>query len=90
MTQEDPGKEKGLKVQISPNPFEGHFNLYITASYEQPATIRVLDIHGRIAEQYQKVAVTSNLSLGNRLPGGLYFVEVLQGSRRKMVKVIKL
>jgi hypothetical protein len=29
------------------------------------------------------------LVLGHHLPGGVYFVEVLQGSRRKMVKVIK-
>lgn len=80
---------KGFNVKISPNPFEEHFNLFITASNEQPATVRVLDIHGRIAEQHPKVAVNSNLLLGNRLPGGVYFVEVLQGSRRKMVKVIK-
>jgi hypothetical protein len=94
ITQEDQGKAdqsmvKGLKVQISPNPSEGHFNLFIAASHEQPATVRVLDIHGRIAEQYQKVAVNSNLSVGHQLSGGVYFVEVLQGSRRKMVKVIK-
>lgn len=89
ITQEEQKVEKGLKVQISPNPFEGHFNLFITASHEQPTTIRVLDIHGRIAEQYQKIAVNSNLSLGHHLPGGVYFVEVLQGSRRKIMKVIK-
>ena len=84
-----PEQTAGLKVQISPNPFEGHFNLFITASREQPATIRVLDVHGRIAAQYQNVAVNNNLSLGHRLPGGVYFVEVLQGSQRKIVKVIK-
>ncbi len=89
ITQEEQKVEKGLKMQISPNPFEGHFNLFVTASHEQPATIRVLDIHGRIAEQYQKIAVNSNLSLGHHLPGGVYFVEVLQGSRRKIMKVIK-
>jgi hypothetical protein len=94
ITQVDAGKaeqriDRGLKVQISPNPFEGHFNLFITASDEQPVTIRVLDIHGRVAEQYQKVALHNHLSLGNHLSGGVYFVEVLQGSRRKMTKVIK-
>jgi hypothetical protein len=92
ITQDEKGKAEqvnGLKVQISPNPFVGYFSLYITASHEQPVTIRVLDVHGRIAEQYQKVAVNNNLSLGHHLPGGVYFVEVLQGSRRKMVKVIK-
>jgi uncharacterized protein DUF4082/Big-like domain-containing protein/purple acid phosphatase-like protein/type IX secretion system substrate protein len=94
ITHDDKGKAEqrevnGLKVQVSPNPFEGHFNLFITASHDQPATIRVLDIHGRITEQYQKVAVNSNMSLGHGLPSGVYFVEVLQGSRRKMVKVIK-
>jgi hypothetical protein len=89
ITQEEQRVDKGLKVQISPNPFEGHFNLFITASHEQPATIRVLDIHGRIAEQYQKIAVNSNLSLGHHLPGGVYFVEVLQGGGRKIMKVIK-
>ncbi|HUP13702.1 MAG TPA: T9SS type A sorting domain-containing protein, partial [Niastella sp.] len=94
ITQDEKGKAaqtvvKEFNVKISPNPFESHFNLFITGSPEQPATVRVLDIHGRIAEQHQKVTVNSNVSLGNQLPGGVYFVEVLQGSKRKMVKVIK-
>lgn len=80
---------KEFNVKISPNPFEGHFNLFITASHDLPATVRVLDIHGRIAEQHPKVTVNSNLSLGERLPGGVYFVEVLQGSKRRIMKVIK-
>lgn len=91
ITQDDKTNqvEKGWNVKISPNPFDGHFNLFITASYEQPARVRVLDVHGRIAEQYPKVAVNSNIALGDRLSSGVYFIEVLQGSRRKMLKVIK-
>jgi hypothetical protein len=84
ITQDDNGKAnltvgKAFYVKISPKPFEQHFNLFITGSPEQPATVRVLDVHGRIAEQHQKVTVNSNLLLGNQL----------QGSKRKMVKVIK-
>ena len=73
-----------------PNPSKDHFNLDIRGDKNNPVTIRVTDISGRVIEQYEKVSANSVLKIGRKLKGGSYFVEVIQADQRKFVKIIKV
>jgi YDG domain/HYR domain/MBG domain (YGX type)/Secretion system C-terminal sorting domain/Immunoglobulin I-set domain len=78
-----------LTVKVMPNPSPNYFNVAITGKNNTPVTVRVLDIYGRLMQLDQKIAANSTLRLGQKWTGGTYFVEVMQGEERKVVKVIK-
>ena len=79
-----------LEVNAMPNPSKDHFNLDIRGDKNNPVTIRVTDISGRVIEQYEKVSANSVLKIGRKLKGGSYFVEVIQADQRRFVKIIKV
>jgi hypothetical protein len=79
-----------LEVSAMPNPSKGHFNLDIKGDKNNPVTIRVTDISGRVIEQYEKVSANSILKIGRKLKGGSCFVEVIQADQRRFVKIIKV
>ena len=78
-----------LDVQVLPNPSTNYFNLVIKGNQQNPVTVRVLDMFGRVVEKYEKMASTTVLKLGYKLRSGSYFAEVMQGGERKVVKIIK-
>ncbi|GAA0542988.1 hypothetical protein GCM10009415_26370 [Chitinophaga japonensis] len=80
----------GLHVKVSPNPSSDYFELVPAGSNDKPIMINILDIYGRIVEYHQKVAPGSTLQVGQSLSPGNYFVEMLQGSERKTVKIVKV
>jgi hypothetical protein len=78
-----------LTVKVMPNPTPNYFNVAITGKNNNPVTVRVMDIYGRVIQLDQKIAANATLRLGQKWAGGTYLVEVMQGEERKVVKVIK-
>ena len=81
-----PGK---LYVNVMPNPSTGYFNMVINSNDENPVTVRVMDISGRVIETHEKITYSGILKLGQSWKAGSYFAEVIQGEQRKVVKLIK-
>jgi hypothetical protein len=48
-----------------------------------------MDIYGRVIDRRDKIAPVSSLQIGQTWRTGTYFVEVIQGNDRKVLKVIK-
>ena len=78
-----------LSVSAVPNPSNNIFRLIIKGDNKSYLSVRVTDVFGRIVEHYQKVNANTILQIGQRLSGGSYFVEVLQGNKRRFLKIIK-
>ena len=78
-----------LEIKVMPNPSNTYFNLVIKGSNENPATVRITDIFGRVVEKHEKISSNSVLRIGNRLTSGAYFVEVIQDGQRRFIKIIK-
>jgi hypothetical protein len=76
-----------FEVLAMPNPSNGYFNLLIKGNTNNPVNVRVLDIFGRVMERYETINVNTTLKIGNRLSGGAYYVEVIQGEQRKVIKI---
>ena len=78
-----------LTAQVSPNPTAGYFNVVIRGKNDLPVTVKVRDIFGRLIQANEKIAANSSLKYGHNWAGGTYFVEVIQGKERIVLKVIK-
>jgi hypothetical protein len=78
-----------LTVNILPNPSTNNFTIRISSNDENPVSIRVTDMLGRVIETYEKVTSAGMLKLGQNWTSGVYFAEVMQGEQRKLIKMIK-
>ena len=77
----------GLAAQVFPNPSDQHFTLQITSDKQERIWIRVMDLQGRVV--YKAQGLPGNYSMGQNLVGGTYIVEVIQGSQKRLLKVMK-
>ena len=77
-------------VIITPNPSTDFFNLVVISDEKEPIIVSIMDISGRVMENHRRVTSKSLLRLGETWKTGTYFVEVIHGSQRKVVKIIKV
>ena len=78
-----------LTVQVSPNPSAYYFNLTVKSSAVSPVSVNVVDVAGRKVKRLKTTANTIS-RFGDDLIPGTYFVEVIQGTEKKVIKIIKL
>ncbi|MEP7377575.1 MAG: T9SS type A sorting domain-containing protein, partial [Chitinophagaceae bacterium] len=78
-----------LNIDVLPNPSNTYFNLVIKGNSNNPVQVRVTNIFGQVMEKHEKIASNATLRLGQRLPGGTYFVEIIQDGHRRIMKIIK-
>ncbi len=88
-TEELARDEALLQVQALPNPTSNHFTLVLKGSSNAAVNLRVLDVLGRVVEARSGVATNSTLRLGAAYRPGIYFVEVMQGTERITLKLVK-
>ncbi len=75
-------------VNVYPNPTAAEFNLVLTSSNNEKVSIIVTDNLGR--KVYRSGSVIKNqISFGKNFRSGIYTVEVIQGSQKKSIKIIK-
>ncbi len=84
--------ESDLTLTIQPNPGTSYFNLTIkSGDISMPANVRILDVNGTMVSAYPKTVVNNMLRVGSeKWAAGIYFAEVIQGSQRKVLKLIKV
>jgi predicted extracellular nuclease/2',3'-cyclic-nucleotide 2'-phosphodiesterase (5'-nucleotidase family) len=80
---------KGLKVTAMPNPSVSYFVINTKSISDKPISVTVMDITGRIVERKQNIAANGTIQVGNKLGAGVYFVEVIQGTQKQRLKLVK-
>ena len=84
-------KVKELTISASPNPGTSFFNLRIQSNDNvSRVDVRVLDIDGRVLWMHKAVPNSILKIAADKWKGGMYFVEVGQGAKRKVIKVAKM
>lgn len=78
----------GFTAKLFPNPADQYFTLQVQSDKNDPVDINVTDIHGRKLIT-TRIPSKGSISLGHELVSGTYLVEVIQGDRREVMKVIK-
>lgn len=78
-----------LNVKVYPNPSAAGFKLEVLSSSDARIDIQVSDVNGRVVKTFTTASHTA-VRFGSDLPAGTYFAEVKHGTRRKVVKLIRL
>jgi PKD repeat protein len=81
--------EEDLKVTAMPNPTTTFFTLKIESRYQTPVELRVMDGRGRVVDAKSKIGANSTIQIGHNYSSGTYYAELIQGTQRKVVQLIK-
>ncbi len=81
--------EEDLKVTAMPNPSTTYFTLKIESRYQTPVELRVMDGRGRVVDAKSKIGANSTIQIGHSYSSGTYYAELIQGTQRKVVQLIK-
>ena len=79
-----------FKVNVYPNPTAYDFSIQVLSKSNEPITVRILDVNGKVISVGNTFLKGNNIKAGANLPGGTYIAEVTQGTNRKTVKLVKL
>jgi hypothetical protein len=79
-----------FNVIASPNPSSGSFNLNLKSTNNKPFSIIVTDVLGRTIESRFAVVSNSNLQFGNNYRQGIYYVKIIQGDKKQIIKLLKV
>lgn len=83
--------ETSMQVSMLPNPSSSDFNVLIESKAAELVRIRITDVYGREIAKFEKLSANSNnIRMGSEWKTGLYFVEIIQGTDRKVFKLVKL
>ncbi len=78
-----------LDVTVMPNPTQHHFTLQVpVGNSRQAINMQVFDANGRSVESRQNIQ--STISVGENWKAGIYFVTILQGTKKKTIRLVKL
>lgn len=81
--------EEDLKVTVMPNPTTTYFTLKIESKYKTPIELRMMNAAGRVVEARSKIEPNSNIQIGYNYANGKFYAEIIKGTRRKLVQLIK-
>jgi hypothetical protein len=72
-----------------PNPSTTYFTLKLESKYQTPVELRVMDGTGRVVDAKSKLGANSSVQIGHNYSSGTYYAELIQGTQRKVVQLIK-
>ncbi len=81
-------EETELDVIASPNPSKNRFTMQLKATGNERINIRVTDQFGRVIDRKTNIAA-GTFRLGDSYKPGIYFVEIIQGTERKVLRLVK-
>ncbi len=79
-----------LTVKVSSNPTANHFTLFIQSNEPEPVSLRIHNFSGVLMDKMLEVPLNTNINVGANFNSGVYFAEILQAGKRKMVKLLKV
>jgi dienelactone hydrolase len=79
-----------FQLQATPNPATGSFLLKLSSPDNGPVLLRITDYLGRVVENRRNVPANGTLRIGHGYQAGVYFAELIQGSRKTMIRIVKL
>lgn len=82
--------EEDLKITVMPNPSTTYFTLKFESKFETPVNMRVMDANGRVIDAKSKIGSNSTIQIGANYASGTYYAEMIQGTQRKVVQLMKV
>lgn len=90
-TPEGPGSaiQEIFQVSVGPNPASEVFGVRVASSSEEPVTVRVYDMNGRLCIEEKNVTPNVTAKLGYALAAGHYVAQIEQGKNKETIKLVK-
>lgn len=86
-----PRPEAVWDITVMPNPTYGEFKLVVVSDdHDSPIQIRLSDISGKKIENRSGIIPGQTITLGGNYIKGVYIAEIIQGDKRKNIKLVKL
>jgi len=82
-------KKEILKLTSSPNPTNQYFNIKLESNNNQPYTLTVRDVVGRLIEERSGLNGKVILQLGISYSPGTYVIEAKQGKEHSSLMLVK-
>ena len=77
-------------VKVMPNPTNRFFTITAqSADQKTLINLKVINVNGQIIEPPNTITTGQTLQFGENYRPGVYFVEVLKGANRKVIKLVK-
>jgi hypothetical protein len=76
-------------VTVFPNPSRTYFSLRTQSSSDEMLQLTVMDILGRIVEIRKGIMPNTTFRIGSSFQPGLCLVEIVQGTERQVLKLIR-
>lgn len=81
--------ENELKVTVMGNPTTSYFTIKLESKHTAPVNLRVVDGMGRSVDAKSNLNPNSTFQIGHNYQNGTYFAEIMQGSQRKVIQLMK-
>ncbi len=82
-------KSHEVEVNIFPNPSAFQFNLTFYSDNESSAMLILYDIAGRELERREGITANKAFVFGNNLKSGVYVAEIITGTRKRSIRLMK-
>jgi len=76
-------------ITVAPVPFSGYSNLNISVVEEVDVSYIIYNVLGQIEETNNNCETGKTIQIGDKLPVGVYFLEVTYGFKKQTIKIIK-
>ena len=83
-------QQPDFRVNVYPNPSAYDFSIQVISKSNEPVTVRILDLNGKVRSVDTRLSKSNIITVGGQLVGGTYMAEVIQGNNRKVFKLVKL
>jgi hypothetical protein len=90
-TSSNPASNFILIINGMPNPSANYFTISIEGGEaSEKMILQVTDVLGRVVEQKTNLQTNTTVQIGSNYKPGTYIAEIIQGSVRKQIKLVKL
>ena len=77
------------EVDLYPNPFTEETTIKVNSSATLPISLKVTDLNGKEVTTIENTWTNRDIKLGNDLPLGFYFLQITEGNKLQVVKLVK-
>ncbi|MBE7173166.1 MAG: T9SS type A sorting domain-containing protein [Williamsia sp.] len=79
----------GLQARVRPNPSSTQFTIDITGNGKERVSLQAWDVLGRVVEKRDGLLLYQPVRIGENYKPGIYFVQLTQGTKKVMLKMVK-
>ncbi|MDP1620981.1 MAG: T9SS type A sorting domain-containing protein [Bacteroidales bacterium] len=84
------GPANNTDLSVYPNPSNTSFNFRLNTASEEPVSIKLFDMTGRLVYEHTSLPQDEIITAGDNLGAGVYVAVLTQGACRKSVKLNKV